>query len=325
MRLLEHYRQDIHHIKDRQGWVVLTLFLGLLIAAPFVMPGYIIYNLTLFLIFALVAVGLMILVGFTGQVSLGHAGFLAAGAYTTAYLLGQGWPFLLTLVPALLIAGLLGLLIGVPALRLEGPYLAIATLGFGLAIQQILNNWRLMGASTGMLADRPEFWGINFYRDMPYYFFTLIIVMFFIWMAYNLKRSHLGRAFQATRDAELAAQMSGVNLAYTKTLAFVLSAAFTGVAGSLYGGLLGYITPESFNLLLSVKFLLIIVVGGLGFVPGAIIGAGFITGLEVFLSAQLNRSQLIFGAIVILLMLLEPLGIYGRWLKIRRYWKSWPM
>jgi branched-chain amino acid transport system permease protein len=129
----------------------------------------------------------------------------------------------------------------------------------------------------------------------------------------------------AVRDAELAAQMSGVSLARYKTLAFVISAAMTGVAGGLYGALLGYITPESFNLLLSVKFLLIIVVGGLGFLPGAILGAGFITGLEVFLSAQQNRSQLIFGAVVILMMLLEPRGLYGRWLKIRRYWKTWPL
>lgn len=325
MQLLEHYEQNLRHIKDRQGWVLLLAFLGFLLLVPFIFPGYIVYNFSLFFIYALVATSLMILVGFTGQVSLGHAGFLAAGAYTTAYLISLGWPFLLALLASLILSGLLGLLIGVPSLRLEGPYLAIATLGFGLAIQQILNNWKLLGSSTGLLADRPELFGLNFYKDTPYYFFCLIVVSVFIWLAYNLKRSHIGRAFQASRDAELAAQMSGIHLAYYKSLAFVISAAFTGVAGGLYGALLGYITPESFNLLLSVKFLLIIVIGGIGFIPGALIGAAFITGLEVWLSDKQNRSQLIFGSIVILLMLLEPSGIYGRWQKIRRFWKTWPL
>lgn len=114
-------------------------------------------------------------------------------------------------------------------------------------------------------------------------------------------------------------------MARFKTLAFALSAAMTGVAGGLYGALLGYITPESFNLILSVKFLLMIVVGGLGFLPGAILGAAFITGLEVVLSAQQNRSQLLFGVVVILIMLLEPRGLYGRWQKVRRYWQTWPL
>jgi branched-chain amino acid transport system permease protein len=325
VQLLTRYEESLRHVKDAQGWALLALLAAALVALPFLAPGYIVYTVTLFFVFSLVAVALMVLVGLTGQVSLGHAGFLAAGAYATSYLVAQGWPFLAGLAVALLVSGLLGFIIWLPALRLEGPYLAIATLGFGLAIQQVLNNWRLMGSSTGMLADRPELFGLDFYRDTPYYFFVLVIVALLIWVAFNLKRSHVGRAFMAVRDAELAAQMSGVSLARYKTLAFVISAAMTGVAGGLYGALLGYITPESFNLLLSVKFLLIIVVGGLGFLPGAILGAGFITGLEVFLSAQQNRSQLIFGAVVILMMLLEPRGLYGRWLKIRRYWKTWPL
>lgn len=325
MQLLEDYKQKVRHIKDRQGWVVLLLFALALIALPFFAPGYIIYNFTLFFIYALVSVSLMILVGFTGQVSLGHAGFLAAGAYTTAYLFSVGWPFVLALLASLVVSGVLGFIIGVPSLRLEGPYLAIATLGFGLAIQQLINNWDLVGASSGFLADRPELFGLNFYDDAPYYFFCLVIVAVLVWLAFNLKRSHIGRAFQATRDAELAAQMSGIDLAYYKSLAFVISAALTGVAGGLYGGLLGYITPESFNLLLSVKFLLTIVIGGLGFLPGALIGAAFVAYLDVELSSFGNRSQLILGSVVILLMLLEPRGIYGRWLKIRRFWKTWPM
>ncbi len=325
MKLLERYEENLKHIEHRHGIVFFLLFVAGLIALPFLVPSSIIYNATLFLIFALVAVALMILVGFTGQISLGHAGFLATGAYVTAYLFSHGWPFFLALLAAAVLSALLGLVIGLPALRLEGPYLAIATLGFGLAIQQILNNWELVGASTGLMVDRPIFFGIDFMDDMPYYYLVLVVVGLLTWMSFNLKRSHIGRAFQAIRDAELAAQMSGINLAYYKTLAFVISAAFTGIAGGLYGALLMYITPEGFNLLMSIKFLLIIVVGGLGFLPGAIIGAAFFTALDVFLSAQQNRSQLLFGVIVILLALIEPGGIYGRWQKIKRFWKTWPM
>lgn len=326
MMFLRRYEQDLRLIQTPQAWVVFTLFAASMIALPFLVRGYIVYNVSLFLVYALVAVSLAILVGFTGQVSLGHAGFLAAGAYTTSYLAQQqDWPFLLALLAAMGINGLLGLLIGVPALRLEGPYLAIATLGFGLGIQQILNNWSLVGASTGMVVLRPSIFGVPFFRDMPYYFLVLGLVGLAVWGCFNLSRSHVGRAFRAVRDADLAAQMSGIDLAFYKTLAFVISAMLAGLAGGLYGPLVGYITPESFNLLLSIKFLLMAVIGGLGFLPGAIIGAAFVTGLELLLSGTRNWSQFIFGVIVVVLMMIEPFGLYGRWLKIRQFWKTWPL
>jgi len=319
------YEQDLQHIQTTQAWVAFGLLVLALIAAPLLLPGYLVYNTTLFFAYALVAVSLAILVGFTGQVSLGHAGFLAAGAYTSAFLANQDWPYLLTLLAAMAVTGLLGLIIGVPALRLDGPYLAIATLGFGLAIQQILNNWPLMGASTGMLVNRPMILGIDFWSDRNFYWLALLITGLALWGCFNLSRSHVGRAFRAVRDADLAAQMSGINLAFFKTLAFVISAMLAGLAGAIYGPLVGYLTPESFNLLLSIKFLLMTIVGGLGFLPGAIIGAAFVTGIEVWLSSTRSWSQLIFGAVVIFLMVVEPLGLYGRWLKIRQFWKTWPL
>jgi branched-chain amino acid transport system permease protein len=226
---------------------------------------------------------------------------------------------------AILVTAVLGFVIGVPSLRLEGPYLAIATLGFGLAIQQILNNWSLVGASSGTLVNRPVILGFDFYGDKLYYYLVLALTIGCTWMIFNLERSHIGRALHAVRDADLAAQMSGIGLARYKSLAFVLSAGIAGLAGALYGPLVGYITPESFNLLLSIKFLLMIVVGGLGYLPGALVGAAFITGLEVYLSTFRAWSQLVFGAVVILIMVAEPAGLYGRWLKVRRYWKTWPM
>src|SRR5690606_13333887 len=266
---------------------------------------------------------LAVLVGLTGQVSLGHAGFLAAGAYTQAVLADQGVSFLLSVPAAVLLTALLGVIIGVPALRLEGPYLAIATLGFGLAIQQILNNLDLVGASTGMLVNRPVVFGVDFFGDRAFYYLAATLTLSCTWAIFNLERSHVGRAFRAVRDADLAAQMSGIGLARYKSLAFVISAGIAGLAGALYGPLIGYLTPESFNLLLSIKFLLMVVVGGLGTLPGALIGAAFITGLENYLATFRSWSQLVFGAVVILIMVLEPSGLPGRWLKFRRSRRQW--
>src|SRR5690606_7212241 len=294
MLFRERYEHDLWLIRGSQAWVAAGVAGLFLLALPFLFKGYVVYNFTLFFVYALVALSLSVLVGLTGQVSLGHAGFLAAGAYAQAVLVSQGVPFLLALPLTIALVALLGVVIGVPALRLEGPYLAIATLGFGLAIQQILNNWRLVGASTGMLVERPVLFGVT------------------TWALFHLERSHVGRAFRATRDADLAAQMSGIGLARYKTLAFVISAGVAGLAGALYGPLIGYITPESFNLLLSIKFLLMTIVGGLGFLPGALLGAGFITGLDVWLSTFRSWSQLVFGVVVIAIMMLEPAGLYGR-------------
>lgn len=323
--MLERYQHDLRLIRGSQAWVVAALVVGFALLFPLLVKGYLVYNATLFLVYALMALSLGLLVGFTGQVSLGHAGFLAVGAYAQALMTQQGVPFLLSVPLVMLVAAAVGLVIGVPALRLQGPYLAIATLGFGLAVQQVLNNWSLVGASTGMLVDRPTVLGAAFHGDVAYYYLSLALAFACGLMIFNLERSHVGRAFRAVRDAELAAQMSGIGLARYKSLAFVLSASVAGLAGALYGPLIGYVTPESFNLLLSIKFLLMIVVGGLGFLPGALLGAAFITGLDVVLSGFRAWSQLAFGAVVVLLMVLEPRGLYGRWLAIRRFWKTWPL
>jgi branched-chain amino acid transport system permease protein len=325
MLFRQRYEEDLRHIGSLQAWLASLAVAAAFLLLPLVAQNYLVYNVTLFMVYSLVALALCLLVGYTGQVSLGHAGFFAAGAYTAGLVTLLGWPVVFSLPLSLLVGAALGLLIGVPALRLHGPYLAIATLGFGLAIQQLLNNWALVGASSGLFVERPQLAGLSFWNDATFYYFVLAVFALSLWLSFNLVRSHIGRAFVAVRDAELAAQTSGVSLSYYKILAFVLSAALTALAGSLYGQLAQYVTPESFNLLLSVKFLLMIVVGGLGFLPGAVLGAAFITGLEFRLSAAQNWSQLIYGAVVIVIMVLEPLGIYGRWLKIQRYWKSWPM
>jgi branched-chain amino acid transport system permease protein len=321
--LKERYEQDLRLISSLQGWVVFAIVILALVLLPILAPAYA-YLAALFMVYALVAIGLNLLVGFTGQISLGHAGFFATGAYTLGFLITLKVPFLLALIAAALVSALLGYLVGIPALKLEGPYLAIATSGFGLAMQQIVANTPAFGGHSGLILEKPVILGINFARDRDYYYIVLIVALALVFAAFNLARSHIGRAFVAVRDAELAAQTSGVNLRAFKTLAFALSAMYAGVAGALFAPLLGIIAPESFGLALSVQFLSMIVIGGIGTVAGAILGAGLVALLQDWLSQVGSLAALLYGLVVLLVMVLEPLGLYGRWLKVKAYWKGWP-
>jgi branched-chain amino acid transport system permease protein len=324
MILKERHEQDLRLVSSLQGWVALALGMLILLLIPQFLPAYA-YPVALFMTYSLAAVGLNLLVGFTGQISLGHAGFFAIGAYTVAKL-APLISFPLALVAVIIVCAIVGYAVGVPALKLEGPYLAIATSGFGLAVQQFLANtpsdW--FGGHSGLIVEKPVLLGINFARDRDYYYIVLLVAALFVYMAFNLARSHVGRAFVAVRDAELAAQTSGVNVARFKTLAFAISAVYAGVAGGLFAPLLGIVAPESFSLLQSIQFLSMIVIGGIGTVAGAIMGAGLVTALQDWLSQVGNLAGLLYGLVVILVMALEPLGLYGRWLKIKLYWKLWP-
>jgi branched-chain amino acid transport system permease protein len=323
MVLKTRHDQDLRLISSLQGWVMFAIGVVALLMIPVVAPAYS-YLAALWLIYALVAVGLNILVGFTGQISLGHAGFFAVGAYVVGMLSSAGVPFLLTLVAAVVLTGLLGYLVGIPALKLEGPYLAIATSGFGLAIQQFIGGTPFFGGHSGLIVEKPVILGISFARDRDYYYIVLLVAALFVYMAFNLARSHIGRSFVAVRDAELAAQTSGVNLRGAKTLAFAISAAYAGIAGALFAPLLGIVTPDGFGLLKSIEFLSMIVVGGIGTVAGGILGAGLVVLLQDQLAQAGNLAALLYGAIVMFVLILEPLGLYGRWLKMKMYWKGWP-
>ncbi len=324
MILKERHEQDLRLIASSQGWIALFIAVVALLAIPQVLPAYA-YPVALFMVYGLAAVGLNILVGFTGQISLGHAGFFAIGAYTIAKL-APLISFPVALLVAVVICALVGYLIGIPALKLEGPYLAIATSGFGIAVQQFLANtppdW--FGGHSGLILDKTQLFGEAFARDRDYYYIVLGVAALMIYMAFNLARSHIGRAFIAVRDAELAAQTSGVPVARVKTLAFAISGVYAGVAGGLFAPLLGIVAPESFSLLQSIQFLSMIVVGGLGTIAGGILGAGLITALQDQLSQAGNWAGLLYGLVVLLVMVVEPLGLYGRWLKVKTYWKSWP-
>lgn len=230
-------------------------------------------------------------------------------------------PFALALSAAVVVAGFFGFLVGLPALRLTGPYLAIATPGFGIAVGQILVKWEaLSGGSLGLHPPTPSIGPLILSTETHFYYLAVSMMLLMTLGAANLMKSKIGRAFIAVRESEIAALAMGVNLTLYKTLAFAVSAFYAGVGGSLMGHLIGYISPEGFNLLLSIYFLSMIVTGGMASILGSILGAILLTALPYFLSGIKNLPMVIYGACLILVVMFEPYGLKGRWMKLRLYW-----
>jgi branched-chain amino acid transport system permease protein len=314
------------------GLIIVCFLPGLLGLIPGIPLGYVLYLVSLGLIYAIVALGLNLLFGYAGQFSLGHAGFFAIGAYTSAVLTWRaGVPFVIALLAAGFLTAAIGFLLGLPALRLTGLYLAIATLGFGLAIPQLilwLRDWT--GGSMGLhslpLASIPlgPFPAIVFRTDQEYYYLALGVLILMTILARNIVNSDTGRAFISIRDSEIAARAMGVNLVRYKTTAFALSAFYTGIAGSLYAHLLHGISPEDFTVYLSIDFVTMIVLGGLGSVSGALYGAFMLTLLQNSLtrlpivSEFKNLYIVVLGVILILTISFFPRGIAGAVQNLRR-------
>jgi branched-chain amino acid transport system permease protein len=279
-------------------------------------------------------------VGYTGQISLGHAGFFALGAYFTVLSMTHlHLPFLLALLLGAFIAAFFGFILGLPALRLEGPYLAIATLGFGMAITQVIGRWQVFGGRMGLEAPPLTLFTYILDSDRQRYFLIVTITFLMILAARNLMKTKVGRAFIAIRDSDIAAETMGVNLVYYKTLAFAVSAFYAGVAGGLFAFLLGFINPSTFNFILSIYFLAFVIVGGLGSIFGSIMGGIVMTWLMLTLDkiqelphigtalvsfGLPNVSSIVFGLIIVLIVVFEPLGLYGFWIRTKIYWKTWP-
>jgi branched-chain amino acid transport system permease protein len=331
------YYEDIRIFKYRSTFFwYLILVTGCLIA-PLVLDDYFTSQLTFICMYSIATVGLMLLTGYTGQISMGHAAFFGIGAYTSAILTSNGIPFLLALPAAGLVAGVVGIFIGLPALRLSGLYLAIATMGFGFIVDEVLVRWEsLTNGNMGMMVDPPAIGPLFFETETSYYYLTLIVLILTIFAAKNILRSPTGRALIAIRDSEVAAQAMGISMAKYKTTAFAISAFFTGVAGSLYGHKLTFINPESFTILVSIEFLAMIIIGGLGSLHGAVFGAAFIIFLPQliimtkdympqYMADQTGLEPALYGLMVILFILFEPMGIYGRWRKTRFYFEMFPL
>ena len=330
------YHQDIRLFKHGGQVFWYALLAAVLCVAPWLLPDYYVSQLVFIWIYSVISLGLMVLVGFTGQISIGHAAFLAMGAYTEAYLHQLGWPFALSLTFSALIAGITGIIVGLPALRVKGMYLAIATLAFGFIVEEgITRAESITGGSSGLMLDPLQVFGLAIDSEQSMYYLCLIILVLCVLGVMNLLRSPTGRAFVAIRDSEISAQSMGINLAYYKTTAFAISAAITGIAGALYAHKLRFITPDQFTFLQSIELLIILVVGGVGSIYGAIFGAAFWFSVQQFIvmakdwlppaiAQQTGLQPTVFGIILIAFILFEPMGLYGRWLKVRTYFQLFP-
>ena len=329
--LLERYEDDLFLVKGGAGWSVLAVLLLALATFPFTLPrvglSYLLFIIILMAANVTVAVGLNLLVGYTGLISLGHAGFVAIGAYASGLLMSRlGLPWPVAWVGAAAISAAFGFLVGLPALRLTGPYLTVATLGFGIADYQVLTNWtELSGGRMGLPVAQLSLGVGGLSRDQQLYYVAVGTAVLLSWIGYNLARSHIGRAFVAIRDSDIAAEVTGVNLTWYKTLSFAISAAYAGIAGAMIAQALRHLEPQAFTFLESITYFAMIVIGGLGTISGAIIGAALLTMLPHYLSGFRQWLPIIYGGVIMLMMAIEPTGLYGRWLRIKRYFKVWPL
>jgi branched-chain amino acid transport system permease protein len=330
------YAQDIGLAKHRGHVLWYSVLVILLLAAPWLFTEYWLAQLTFVLIYSIAALGIMLLAGFTGLFSLGHAAFLGVGAYTQAVLSNMGVPFPIALAAAAALSAAVGVVVGLPALRVKGIYLGMATLAFGFIVEEVLARWEsVTGGNAGIHIKKPNMFGWVLETEIQFYFLCLVITVIATLGILNLLRAPTGRAFVAIRDSEISAQSMGIHLARYKTLSFAISAALAGVAGALYVHKLQFISPDQFNILQSIDLLLMIVIGGLGSVHGAFLGAIFlitmpqlISMVKDYLPAVIGQAPglqgVVYGAVLIAFVLFEPMGLYGRWLKVRTYFEMFP-
>ena len=330
------YLQDIRLAKHGGHVFWYSALLLALAAAPWVVPEYWLAQLTFVLIYSIVGLGLMLLAGFTGLFSLGHAAFLGVGAYTQAALTQAGLPFPIALAASGLLSAAVGMVVGLPALRVKGIYLGIATLAFGFIVEEVFARWEsVTGGNAGTHLKAPELFGWKLESAEAFYGLCLVVAVISTLGILNLLRSPTGRAFVAIRDSEISAQSMGIHLARYKTMSFALSAALAGVGGALYAHKLRFISPDQFNIVQSIDVLLMVVIGGLGSVHGAFLGAIFLITMpqvialgKDFLPVAIGQAPglqgLVYGVVLIGFVLFEPMGLYGRWLKVRTWFQVFP-
>ncbi|MCI4664741.1 MAG: branched-chain amino acid ABC transporter permease [Neomegalonema sp.] len=341
------YAEDASLYKTRPAFraaVAITLLAALMPIISWTMPAVVstamISNLIQIGILAIAALGLNVLVGFTGQISLGHAAFFGFGAFSSAYLVNNfSVPVLLAIPAAGIVTALVGFLFGLPAARLKGLYLAIATLAAQFILEDFFARATWFTEGYGVTADRPVLAGLSLADDRWFYYVVLFwVIISFIGVS-NLRRSRDGRAFVAVRDHYLSAEIMGINLTKYRVLSFGVSSFFAGLAGALYGHFLGFVSVEAFTILLSIQFLAMIIIGGLGSVTGSLLGAAFIFMLpptmqsfasslaEIFPAMQQGVAyvkEMAIGLAIILFLILEPEGLIHLWRRIRASWKLFP-
>lgn len=340
---IETYQEDLSLF--RTIWIKfwMAILLISIIVFPFMVGRYTLYTINLTGIYIIGAIGLNILTGYTGQISIGHAAFIAIGSYTTT-ILGERivfLPFYIIIPLSGIIATLIGVLVGLPCLRLKGLYLAMATMSFGIVVQYILFQWdSLTHGALGMAAPSIAFWGLKVDSDRKFYFLIAVIVLLLGFAAKNMMRMKIGRAFVAIRDRDIAADVIGIDLTRYKVMAFGISSFYAGISGSLFAYYTTHVNPEYFTIFLSVEYLAMIIVGGMGSILGSILGAMFIgiipEWLRIFfgfLSQSFHLTALVFtqqlkvityGVLIILFLIFESGGLFAIWQRLKTSFKSWP-
>lgn len=353
------YEQDIRLFRDGTTAAWYGVLAVIVLALPVLLSRYYIGEITWVFIYGICGVSLMVLVGYTGLLSLGHAAFLGIGAYAHAYFLQHGVPWVASVALAVLITTACGIIVGLPALRMTGIYLAIATLAFAVIIQEVFTRWEAVtGGFAGMAVDKPVIFRLHFNSEASFYYLCAATLALTLLLTQNLLRSSTGRAWVAIRDSEIAAQSMGVHLPLYKSVAFAYSAAVMGLAGALFAHKIAYLAPDIFSILFSIQLLLLVIVGGLGSLQGAVFGAIFVallppiiailrdaipatmanfasaTGIGVIgtigrgIGEFLKKPGVeagIFGLILVLVILVEPAGMYGRWVKLKLFFSTFPM
>ena len=326
-------------------WALGGIGVLLLIVVPFVASDYVLTVLNLILVAVVGAVGLNILTGYAGQISIGQGGFMAVGAYTAAKLITV-WhaPFWLAVPAGGAMTALVGTFVGIPSLRIKGLYLAIATLAAQFIIEWLINHvtWISGGIQATIQMPAPVVFGIGIRSQLQFYLFLLGFAVLAVVAAKNFARSRLGRACIAVRDQDIAAEIIGIDIFRTKLTAFAISSFYAGVAGALYSYYLGIANYEQFGLSVSIDYLAMIIIGGLGSVTGSILGAAFITLLPVVTRRALSMAGsllpgsfdaagvlpevrlCLFGALIILFLVAEPEGLDRLWRNVRGYFRTWP-
>ena len=334
------YGQDLALIGTRLEAASLAALVLALLAFPFLASPFQLDLACQVFLACVGALSLMLLTGYAGQISLGHAGLMAAGAFTVGILFREAdAPFWITLPAAALVGALLGVVFGLPSLRLRGLYLAVSTLALHFVVIYIGGEYEARwGFSTGIVIDPPKLGGLSITDPRAWYFILLAAAVLTLLMCLNLVRARSGRAWRAIRSHETVAEALGIGIAPYKLLAFVITSAVTAVAGALFAYYRGFVSVEAFSLYLTIQYLAMVIIGGMGSLLGALLGALFVSlfpyAIEIALlslpGAQRHASMLFavnyaaFGLVMILFLMFEPLGLVGIWRRIQSYFLLWP-
>ncbi|MCK9917727.1 branched-chain amino acid ABC transporter permease [Microbacteriaceae bacterium K1510] len=334
------YADELALIQTRGERVSLAVFIVVLAALPFIASPFLLDLACQVFLAAIGALSLMLLTGYAGQISLGHAGLIAAGAFTTGILAREiNAPFWITLPASALTGVVLGLIFGLPSLRLRGLYLAVSTLALHFIVIYLGGEYETKrGFSTGIMVDKPTIAGFALNDGRIWYFILLAFAAATLLICINLLRSRSGRAWRALHAKETVAEALGISVARYKLLAFVISSAMTTVAGSLFAYYRGFVSIEAFDLFLSIQYVAMIIIGGMGSLLGALLGAAFVTifpyAIESLLKLLPNVQSLAgdifavnyasFGVVMILFLVFEPQGLVGIWRRVQDYFLLWP-